>query len=566
MYSDQPNILQLAALLREHGVKDVVLCPGSRNAPIVHTLAETADYHCLQETDERNAGFLAIGIALATGRPAAVCVTSGSALVNLHPAVVEAYYQQVPLIVISADRPAAWIGQLDGQTLPQPGVFGTMVRCAVNLPEIHTAEDEWYCNRLINEALIAATSPVKGPIHINIPLSEPLYRFTTDTLPNPRVIHRVNPALDQNESGNGLLRQQADVPRRLIVIGQMPPHWLADHRLTSALTALSHSDVCLAEHIANCSACPDLIGNFDVTLYGRTPEELEALRPDLLITCGGHIVSKRLKQFLRRYPPRYHWHVSPDGAIADTFGCLTLAVKSDAGSFLRRDLLRFLQSVGTTTTPTDYHHHWLQLSRNVPPPSLPFSAPGAVGDVISALPPHSVLHLANSSTVRYAQLFPIAPANDIDVNCNRGVNGIEGSLPTIVGYASASERINIAIIGDLSFFYAMNAIARPKPIRSNLRLVLLNNFGGGIFHTLPGMPHDQTMRYIVGEHRTTAREWAQVCGFDYLEATDEKTWQKACRQLTTSANLKRPVLVEVFTRMEDDAEALRTYYRSTTQG
>ena len=183
MYSDKKNILQLVALLRAHGVTKVVLCPGSRNAPIVHTLAGHPDFTCYSVTDERSAGFFAIGLALQGGTPAAVCCTSGTALLNLHPAIAEAYYQKVSLVVISADRPAAWINQMDGQTLPQPDVFRSLVKKSVDLPEIHTDEDEWYCNRLLNEALLELNHHGKGPVHINVPVSEPLFQFTAESLP-----------------------------------------------------------------------------------------------------------------------------------------------------------------------------------------------------------------------------------------------------------------------------------------------------------------------------------------------------------------------------------------------
>ena len=182
MYTDKKNILQLAALLEAYGITRVVLCPGSRNAPIVHTLSNHPGFVCHAMTDERSAGYFALGLALNSGKPVAVCCTSGTALLNLHPAVAEAFYQKVPLIVISADRPAAWIGQMDGQTLPQPEVFRSLVKKSVNLPEIHTEEDEWFCNRLINEALLETNHHGKGPVHINVPVSEPLFNFTTETL------------------------------------------------------------------------------------------------------------------------------------------------------------------------------------------------------------------------------------------------------------------------------------------------------------------------------------------------------------------------------------------------
>ena len=154
MYSDKKNIQELVALLEAHKVRKIVLCPGSRNAPIVQTIVNHSYFSCTSVTDERSAAYIALGLALNGGEPVAVCCTSGTALLNMHPAVAEAYYQQVPLVVISADRPEAWIGQMDGQTIPQPNAFGKLVKSSVNLPEVRSDEDKWYCNRLVNEALL----------------------------------------------------------------------------------------------------------------------------------------------------------------------------------------------------------------------------------------------------------------------------------------------------------------------------------------------------------------------------------------------------------------------------
>ena len=221
MYSDKKNILQLVALLRAHGVTKVVLCPGSRNAPIVHTLAGHPDFTCYSVTDERSAGFFAIGLALQGGTPAAVCCTSGTALLNLHPAIAEAYYQKVSLVVISADRPAAWINQMDGQTLPQPGVFRSLVKKSVDLPEIHTDEDEWYCNRLLNEALLELNHHGKGPVHINVPVSEPLFQFTAESLPEVRVITRYQGLNVYDRDYDGLIDRLNKYNRRMMIVGQM---------------------------------------------------------------------------------------------------------------------------------------------------------------------------------------------------------------------------------------------------------------------------------------------------------------------------------------------------------
>lgn len=193
MYSNKENVNILTSLLVAHGVRHAVVCPGSRNAAIVHNLNECEDITCYPVTDERSAGFQALGLSMAEGyQPVVACVTSGSALLNLYPAVAEAYYQQIPLIVISADRPAQWINQLDGQTLPQPDALGQMVRKSVSLPEVFEGEQQeemhWYCNRLVNEALLKSMGRVKGPVHINVPISEPFYSFTKEALPVERKI------------------------------------------------------------------------------------------------------------------------------------------------------------------------------------------------------------------------------------------------------------------------------------------------------------------------------------------------------------------------------------------
>lgn len=546
MYSDKKNILQLAALLRAHGVRKVVLCSGSRNAAIVHTLSGMEDFACYAVTDERSAGFFAIGLSLEADAPVAVCCTSGSALLNLHPAVAEAFYQQVPLIVISADRPAAWIGQMDGQTLPQPGVFGSLVKFSANLPEVRTEEDEWYCNRLINEALLETVHHGRGPVHINVPVSEPVCRFTAGALPEVRVITRCG-----GRDGCGDLAERLNAyGRRMVVVGQTARPRPFGRELAEPLCARF---AWLSEHLGNRAVRGvPAVCNFDSVIRALSEERRKEMAPDLLITCGGHIVSKQLKQFLRTHPPREHWHVAADGRIADLYGCLTTVIEADPFEFLEKAAL--LPGVVSTCYP----QRWAACGRAVPDPVFPYSEMSAVGKLIGALPEPCVLHLANSSAVRYAQLFAVPP--HVEVCCNRGVNGIEGSLSAAAGYAAASDRLNFAVIGDLSFFCDMNALW----IRSggaNMRIMLLNNGGGEIFHTLPGMDaSDRFRRFIAAEHRTSAEGWAKTCGFDYLKADGESSLEEAVRRFVAPGGRRRPMLMEVFTDRERDAALLGAYY------
>ncbi len=551
MYSDKRNILQLAALLKAHGVKKVVLCPGSRNAPIVHTLSGIEEFTCYPVTDERSAGFFAIGLSLQGGGPVVICCTSGSALLNLHPAIAEAYYQQIPLIVVSADRPAAWIGQMDGQTIPQPDVFGKLVKLSVNLPEIKNDEDEWYCNRLINEAIIETGHHGKGPVHINIPLSEPLFQFTAEELPKVRTITRYQGLNVYDRDYQGLIDRLNGYAKKMVVVGQMNLIYLFEKKYSKPLY---RQFAWLTEHLGNQTIPGIPIKNFDAALYGMTPEKQAEMVPQLLITYGGHIVSKRLKTYLRNNPPAEHWHIAPDGKVADLYGCLNTVIEMDPFEFLEK--IAFMLENKSTSFPL----LWENYCKEIPEPVLPYSEASVIGEVIHRLPEPSALHLANSSTVRYAQLFKIAPS--IEICCNRGVNGIEGTLSSAIGYAAASDKINFVAVGDLSFFYDMNALWNRK-IGSNLRILLLNNGGGEIFHTLPGLKNeDQSKSFITGEHKTSAKGWAEERGFTYLKVTSQDELNAVLPQFVNPERGTSPLLMEVFTDMENDTKLLKDYYHS----
>lgn len=551
MYTDKKNILQLVALLKAHRIQKIVLCPGSRNIPIVQTLVNIPEFTCYPVTDERSAGFFALGLALNGGSPAAICCTSGTALLNIHPAVAEAFYQQVPLVVISADRPAAWIGQMDGQTLPQPGVFGSLVKKSVNLPEVQSEEDEWYCNRLINEALMELDHHGKGPVHINVPISEPFFKLPVTELPEARVITRYQGLNVYNKDYQPLIDRLNRYQRRMVVVGQMNLIYLFDKKYTKML--YKHF-AWFTENISNQTIPGMPIRNIEPLLCSMDFEAQQKMRPELLITYGGHIISKRLKKFLLRHPPVEHWHVASDGQVADLFGSLTTVIEMDPFEFLEK-----IAPMMDSRTP-EYPRTWEALSKNIPQAVFPYSEMSAIGKVINHLPTPCSLHLANSSTVRYAQLFPLP--NDVEVLSNRGTNGIEGSLSTAIGYATASDKLNFIFIGDLSFFYDMNALWNAN-YGSNVRILLLNNEGGEIFHALPGLEMaDSSRRFITATHRTSAKAWAEDRGFQYLSVHNEEELDQAVEVFTQPSITSQPILMEVFTEKDKDIEHLKTYYHN----
>ncbi len=563
---EDPVISELVALLQAHGVRDVVLCPGSRNAPLVHALShQLAGATCHSIIDERSAGFYALGLALATHRAVVVCCTSGTAVANLHPAVAEAYYQGVPLVVLSADRPERWIGQWAGQTLPQPGLFGSLVRKAVQLPEPHTDEERWYCNRLINEALLVAHAPLPGPVQINVPISDPGVSLLP---PNPvehdsepsdrrpvgmqpgRCIRQHFPYSVDAQAVEPLLGRLATFERKMILVGQET--WSAATSTGESFPqSLQEQFLCIGESLSN---SPVSICSLDALLASLSEEDRRALQPDLLITLGGHIVSNKIKQYLRTYPPRETWHLSPNPTVVDLFCSLTEQIIAPVEPFLET-LAQGL--AGSASSP--YALQWRERIDRLPSPTARYSSLAVVGSLLSHLPEEPcVLHLANSSSVRYAELFR-KPRRLLTL-CNRGTSGIEGSLSTALGFArQRAEERHFIVIGDLSFFYDLNALGLPE-VGSNVRVLLLNNQRGSIFQSLPTLEMDRlSQRYITAEHQLRAQGWAESCGWEYLSVQEASELEETMAYFVGPA--ERPRLLEAFVSSEDEIAELQTYFK-----
>lgn len=563
---EDPVISELVALLQAHGVRDVVLCPGSRNAPLVYALShQLAGATCHSIIDERSAGFYALGLALATHRAVVVCCTSGTAVANLHPAVAEAYYQGVPLIVLSADRPERWIGQWAGQTMPQPGLFGSLVRKAVHLPEPHTEEERWYCNRLINEALLAAQAPLPGPVQINVPISDPGVSLLPPTpvahAPEPsdrrpigmqpgRRIQQLYPYSIDAQAVEPLLQRLVTFERKMILVGQ--ESWSAAMSIGESFPqSLREQFLCIGESLSN---SPVSICSLDALLASLSEGDRRALQPDLLITLGGHIVSNKMKQYLRSYPPRETWHLSPDPTVVDLFCSLTEQIIAPVEPFLET----MAQSLaGCASSP--YARHWRERIDRLPSPTPRYSSLAVVGSLLSHLPEEPcVLHLANSSSVRYTELFR-KPRRLLTL-CNRGTSGIEGSLSTALGFArQRAEERHFIVIGDLSFFYDLNALGLPE-VGSHVRVLLLNNQRGSIFQSLPTLEMDRlSQRYITAEHQLRAQGWAESCGWEYLSVQEASELEETMAYFIGPA--ERPRLLEAFVSSEDEIAELQTYFK-----
>lgn len=491
MYSNKENVNILTSLLVAHGIHHAVVCPGSRNAAIVHNLNECPDITCYPVTDERSAGFYALGMTQALNGPVVVCVTSGTALLNLAPVAAEAYYQHRPLVIISADRPQQWIDQLDGQTLPQPDALGRFVRKAVSLPEPHDEETRWYCNRLINEALMEKHAPV----HINVPITEPLFAFTTPELPVERKIE-LTPADISNVTLTHICRMFMQSKRPLLIDGQ-PMNPLMDEAIMQ-------------------------IGDD------------ESYVPDFVLYTGGSIVSKRLKRFLRK--AKETWVVNREGEVTDTFMNLTHVIQGDGE--MVADMIRF----NLEEMQHPFVQKWeallsdirQQIEANEPPYSE-----AAIVKYFEKKRGDNPVHYANSMAIRLANTYAKTP-----VWCNRGVNGIEGSLSTAAGFSVVTDENVYCVIGDLSFFYDQNALWNQN-LRGNFRILLMNNGKGGIFDMLPGLEQSPARdKYVSAEHQATAEGICHQNNVGYCKAENMEQMQQGIDWLLTTES-EHPLLLEV---------------------
>lgn len=510
MYSNKENVNILTSLMVEYGVRHVVVCPGSRNAPLVHNFTVCPSIHCHPVTDERSAAFVAMGIAQQTEDIVAVCVTSGSALLNVLPGVAEATYQHRGILVISADRPSAWIGQLDGQTMPQVGILGNFVGKSVSIPECKDDLERWHCRRTVCEVINKLIADSVS-VHINVPIGEPLFEFSTPELP---AINSV-PVISLDEYRN--LFNAAKRP--MIVCGQ-------------------HEDICinvnrgvviLAEQLSTSSPSPSLD-----RLFQLMGENQNIYKPDFLLYIGGTTISKALRQFMRTLDLCVIVMHNTHGELEDI---------SQHARFIVKDDLQLLLDI--EKEHTDFSCRWNELIERTR--LFTYSEPEtleakAVKEFEKLVEKNNIVYYANSSAIRFGAEY----ANHY-IRCNRGLNGIEGSLSTAVGASLVTEDKVYCIIGDLSFFYDQNALWNQQ-LRGNLRILLLNNGGGAIFKKLPGLSDSPAMReFVMGRHKTTAVGACHQYGFSRRMVSKAEQLADNIMWLVNE-NSNCPLLLEVITK------------------
>lgn len=533
------------------GIKNVVLSPGSRCAPITLAFSRHKGFKLYVVPDERSAGFMALGMAEQSKEPTILVCTSGTAVLNYSPAIAEAFYRKIPLIILTADRPAEWIGQWDGQTISQPGIYRNHVLKSYNFPEsAHDPDITWHAHRIVNEAINLSKSG-KGPVHINVPLREPFYPdknevfgFTKDI----RITDEVSLNHLPSTADITLLSDEfASFKSVVLVVGQLAP----DSDLMAALSvfSLKLNIPVIGDIISNSHGFAGTIRHADSFLPGSGDE----FQPELLITIGQSVISKNLKLYLRKFPASAHWHITDSGSgpVPDPMQSLSRVVRGCA-----TELLNSLLGRNLPPKDADFLNSWVAAEEKVSSnfrnvfEGHSFSEFEAVFRLLKGLHGPCHLHLANSMAVRYANFVGLSPdQNQVTVHANRGTSGIDGSTSTAVGIALQSDIPNVLITGDVAFFYDINAFWN-NYLPSNLKVLLLNNHGGGIFRLIPGpsqLPELEEL-FETKQPRTAVR-MAEEFGLSYFHASERNGFNN---QLLKFIAETKPAILEVETQKESN--------------
>ena len=529
----------------------IVISPGSRNAPLIIGFTSHPDFTCYSVVDERCAAFFALGLAQQLKKPVAVICTSGSATLNYYPAVAEAFYSNIPLVVISADRPSYLVDIGDGQTIRQENVYTNHIEFSACCKEgdAYLEFNEIAINNALNTAI-----EKQGPVHINVPFSEPLYERIAEKRVTPVIIPAKVIRDTRVENLNTLVEQWNCAKKKMILVGTLHPMSI-DSKYIDILAA-DDSVIVLTETTSNLHH-KNFFPSIDQLISSLNEEESKSLQPEILLTFGGMIVSKRIKALLRKYTPNQHWHIDPKCAN-DTFFCLTEHIKNTPNYFFRYFLPLTQQVL------SNYQKQWLQIKNEKKAKqtlfenNVPFSDFKVYATIFASIPKHMLLQLANSTAIRYAQLFSLHPS--FRVFCNRGTSGIDGTTSTAIGAAVASQKPTLLLTGDLSFFYDSNALWNSN-IPKSFRIIVVNNAGGGIFRILP-KAKDVTYfeEFFETKHTLSAKHLCNMFGFEYQAAVTQEVLETTLKDFYEEGEC--PKLLEIFTPSHVNDVVLNEYFKT----
>lgn len=552
MYTELKTYQIIIALMKKWGIRHCVLSAGSRNVPFVHSVEEDPYFKCYSVVDERSAGYFALGLAQELNEPVVISCTSSTATCNYWPPVAEAWYQGVPLIVLTSDRNPAMLGQWEDQMIDQVGMFDRHVKKSVNLPIINDQNDWLYCQRLVNEAFLELNHRGTGPVHINIPMVAYNNSFNVKELPEVTKIDRLT-FFDDNSLWEEKIEKLKQAKRILVTCGQMSyvPESLQKEindffKKYNATISIEYMSNVECEHSWNSTVCMD-------ARY-VTAHKFAELLPDIVISYGYNITSG-IKEILRKFAGQFeHWLIQEDGHVVDMYKSLTTIFECPPEFFFNR----FNSSAKDCANDMKYHTIMKGYADSVKIPEFEYSHIYAIKNVVENVPSNSILHLSINDSIRITNFFKINP--NIKVYANIGTHGIDGCLSSALGQSQAQDKdkLTYLIIGDLSFFYDMNAL-RIRHIDKNMRILLINNHGGSEFYFNKMWKNEASDLHTTARHNTKAEGWVKETDFIYLSAHDKESYNEALKTFMSKES-EKPIFFEVFTEMKDDSAKIYDFF------
>jgi 2-succinyl-5-enolpyruvyl-6-hydroxy-3-cyclohexene-1-carboxylate synthase len=532
---------QVVEVCYAHGVEHVVLCPGSRSAPIALSFMRFEGIKHYVIPEERVAAYTALGISRQLKKPVALVCTSGTAALNFAPAVAEAYFSEISLIVFTADRPAEWIGQSDNQAIHQQNLYGKNIKASCILPIDYSHPDsEWFAIRQVNEALNTANVQPKGPVHINIPLREPLY--LVNDLPIDAKKPKITRIIQSEKLVPGNEIGKLAEYQKVLVIGGT--HRVNQH-LHNSLSKLCKDKnlVFIPDITSNLLNCEGAIPFSDLIIDSLSEDQKQEFLPDLIISFGGTVVSKSLKTFLRDNSINAHWHLSGNPGSADVFQKLTSIFDVSAPAFFKAVTEQnILFNAGYYDLWTD-KNVVIKASSEKVIKALKFNEVKASYTILNGVPEDTVLHLGNSLPVRFASVFPFLKSSDIEVYSNRGTSGIDGTVSAAAGQSMADSRNHVLICGDLAFMYDSNGLWN-NYLKENLKIIVFNNHGGGIFRNLPGpVAQKELEEYFVVKQPLNFEQTALQYNCLYFYCNQQDSLQDKLQEFYASKG--KPAVLEI---------------------
>ena len=548
MYTELKPYQQIIALLKKYDIHDCVLSAGSRNVPFVHSVEKDPFFNCYSVVDERSAGYFAIGLAQEKRKPVVISCTASTASCNYYPAIAEAFYQDVPIIVLTSDRNPTMLGHREDQMIDQVGMFDRHVKKSVNLPIINDEDDEYYCERLINEALLELNHNGTGPVHINVPMKSYNNSFNVKELPDVKKIDRIVLEDDEKE-WNSLFDKLNKTKKIMVICGQKD---FVSDELREEIKRFfkKYNSVIIADHMSNLDF--EYAINPTVAFDGKyiTSKKMHELLPDIVISFGGQVFSGLKPELRKFYKDVEHWSIQPDGKVVDLFKSLKNIFACSPETFFEK-----ANNYSKSKNDNDYYGLIKGYVDSVIYPDFDFSHIYAIKNVVERIKENSILHLSINDSVRISNFFKIN--NNINTSANIGTYGIDGPISTFIGHSVASNKPAYLITGDLAFFYDMNAL-RLNSVKSNMHILLINNHGGSEFYYNGTWKDKYSDLHTTARHQTQAEGWVKSNNFKYLSAGTKEEFDSKIDEFMS--NSKQPVLFEVFTEMSSDAKYINDFY------